>query len=92
LEDKELQLSAGDDPEALYDRRKLGEQVESAMANLDENYRVALELRYMGERSYDEIAELMGLPVGTVKTYIHRGKVQLKKIMMRRSGVSTLDR
>jgi RNA polymerase sigma-70 factor (ECF subfamily) len=58
--------------------------METAMADLDENYRMALELRYMGERSYEEIAEAMELPIGTVKTYIYRGKVQLKKILTRK--------
>jgi len=53
------------------------------MAGLEENYRMALELRYMGERSYEEIAEVMGLPLGTVKTYIHRGKAQLRRAMAR---------
>ncbi len=91
LEDMELPSSGGDDPEAAYGKRELGEQVEQALANLDENYRMALELRYMGERSYDEIAELMELPVGTVKTYIYRGKAQLKKIITKRSGVSVDD-
>lgn len=92
MEDMELRSAGGDDPEAAYGKQELGERVEQAMAKLDDNYRMALELRYMGERSYDEIAELMGLPVGTVKTYIYRGKAQLKKIMEKRSGVSVEGR
>ena len=51
------------------------------MAELDENYRLVLELRYMGEMSYAEIGEVMDLPIGTVKTYIHRAKVALRKGM-----------
>ena len=58
------------------------------MAGLEENYRMALELRYMGDRSYEEIADALGLPIGTVKTYIYRGKAQLKKVLMRQSGPS----
>jgi RNA polymerase sigma-70 factor (ECF subfamily) len=87
-------LPAGDaaSPEAAFGRQELGERMESAMAQLDDNYRMALELRYMGERSYEEIAEAMELPVGTVKTYIHRGKVQLRKILTRRGLTAAADR
>lgn len=79
-------LSAGerDSPEAVYGELELSRRMEQAMEALEENYRMALELRYMGERSYEEIAEAMGLPIGTVKTYIYRGKAQLKKILVRR--------
>ena len=88
LEDFDLRASDGANPEAEYDRRELGERINRAMGDLDENYRMALELRYMGERSYEEIAELMDLPIGTVKTYIYRGKAQLKKVMSRKTGYS----
>jgi len=91
---EEVVLPAGEssNPETAYGRTELGEQMETAMADLDENYRMALELRYMGERSYEEIAEAMGLPVGTVKTYIYRGKVQLKKILTRKGLSATSGR
>jgi RNA polymerase sigma-70 factor (ECF subfamily) len=82
----EVVLPAGEasNPEATFGKRELSGHMETAMADLDENYRMALELRYMGERSYEEIAEAMELPIGTVKTYIYRGKVQLKKILTRK--------
>ena len=54
------------------------------MARLDEPQRIALDLYYMGERSYNEIAEIMDIPVGTVKTHIHRGKLELRRMMTRR--------
>jgi RNA polymerase sigma-70 factor (ECF subfamily) len=59
------------------------EWLDSAMAQIDESYRTAIELRYMAEKSYEEIAELMGIPAGTVKTYVHRGKLELKRILSR---------
>jgi RNA polymerase sigma-70 factor (ECF subfamily) len=86
LEDFDLRASDGASPEAEYSQREMGERVNQAMGYLDENYRMALELRYMAERSYEEIGELMGLPIGTVKTYIYRGKAQLKKVMTRKTG------
>ena len=84
----DIALPAGEaaNPETAFGERELSQRMETAMAGLEENYRMALELRYMGERSYEEIAETMGLPIGTVKTYIYRGKAQLKKILVRRAG------
>lgn len=75
---------------ALHERSER-EWIGAALGELDETYRTAIELRYMAEKSYDEIAEIMGLPVGTVKTYVHRGKIEMKRILSRptwRSGVA----
>ncbi len=41
----------------------------------------------MGEMSYTEIGETMELPIGTVKTYIHRAKVELRRVMSREQFV-----
>jgi RNA polymerase sigma-70 factor (ECF subfamily) len=70
-------------PDAGTRARKTREQLERALGEIDESYRTAIELRYMAEKSYDEIAELMRLPAGTVKTYVHRGKLELKRILSR---------
>jgi RNA polymerase sigma-70 factor (ECF subfamily) len=88
LDEVALPAGEGASPENVYGSRELGERMERAMAGLEENYRMVLELRYMGERSYEEIAEATGLPIGTVKTYIYRGKAQLKKVLMRQADPS----
>ncbi len=46
---------------------------------LKEHYRKLLELRYFEEYTYEEIAEELSLPMGTVKTQLHRAKGQLMK-------------
>jgi len=62
------------------------------MQHLEETeYRIALELRYMSEKSYEEIAEIMDVPPGTVKTYIHRGKLEMKDIILKRDGKEVRD-
>ena len=76
-------------PDKLYHRKIRQEEVERGLSQLDPDYRLALELRYMGEMSYAEISEVMALPIGTVKTYIHRAKIELKRIMSRRQSVET---
>lgn len=70
-------------PDEQYAKRAERDRLERCLAELEENYRVALELRYMAEMSYNEIADTMGLPMGTVKTYIHRAKIELKRVIAR---------
>jgi len=83
IDDVELSAGAGSAPDDAVRERGQREWLEGALAELDESYRTAIELRYMAEKSYDEIAEIMNLPVGTVKTYVHRGKIEMKRILSR---------
>lgn len=48
---------------------------------LPESYRLLITLRYQAELSYDEIAEVMGIPLGTVKTGLHRAHKQLRQAL-----------
>jgi RNA polymerase sigma-70 factor, ECF subfamily len=48
---------------------------------LPENYRQVVMLFYMEDRSYDEVARLLDLPVGTVKTHLHRARQQLASMV-----------
>jgi len=83
IDDVVIPARAGDAADSALADRDLRESIERAMGELDESYRTAIELRYMAEKSYEEIADLMRLPVGTVKTYVHRGKLELKRILSR---------
>jgi RNA polymerase sigma-70 factor (ECF subfamily) len=47
------------------------------LSELPENYRQVLTLFYMEEKSYEEVSRLLGLPMGTVKTHLHRARKQL---------------
>jgi RNA polymerase sigma factor (sigma-70 family) len=53
-------------------------QALSALAQVDEVYRAAVALFYLDDRSYKEIAEILAVPVGTVKSRIARGIMQLR--------------
>ncbi len=83
IDDVVIPARAVDAADSALADRDLRESIERAMGELDESYRAAIELRYMAEKSYEEIADLMRLPVGTVKTYVHRGKLELKRILSR---------
>jgi RNA polymerase sigma-70 factor (ECF subfamily) len=86
VEDLIVAAPAKDGPEVALRHTVAADELERAMGRIDDRYREVLELRYMGERTYDEIAEVTGLPIGTVKTYIHRGKAALKNAMTRNLG------
>jgi RNA polymerase sigma-70 factor (ECF subfamily) len=83
IEDVDLLAPAADAADAPLRERDTREWLERAMGEIEENYRTAIELRYMAEKSYEEIASIMDLPEGTVKTYVHRGKIELKRILSR---------
>jgi RNA polymerase sigma-70 factor (ECF subfamily) len=69
------------DPAALVLDRFETEQVCRAIAALPEEYRVVSALYFMEEFSYQEIAEMVGCPVGTVRSRLHRGRRMLQKAL-----------
>jgi RNA polymerase sigma-70 factor (ECF subfamily) len=71
------QESALDEIEA----RELGSAIEQAIAKLRPEYRSCIMLRHVEDRSYEEIAATLDLPLGTVKTYIHRARHELRKAL-----------
>ena len=68
-------------PEAELARRTAAEDIEWLLSNLEGDYRQAIELRYLAGKKYREIAEMLDLPEGTVKTLIHRARIKMKKMM-----------
>ncbi len=61
--------------------RELGKQIEVAIAQLRPEYRACILLRHVEGRPYEEIAEMLDLPLGTVKTYIHRARNELRILL-----------
>jgi len=68
-------------PSALeqMESRELGGAIEKAIAKLRPEHRACIILRHVEDYSYDEIAEIVKLPLGTVKTYIHRARQELRE-------------
>ncbi|MGA7614659.1 MAG: sigma-70 family RNA polymerase sigma factor [Thermoanaerobaculia bacterium] len=58
--------------------RELGGAIERAIDGLPEDYRELIQLRHFGELSYEEIAEMKRLPLGTVKNKLFRARNLLK--------------
>ena len=70
--------------ESALDRleaRELGSAIESAISTLRPEYRACILLRHVEDKSYEEIAATLDLPLGTVKTYIHRARHELRGLL-----------
>lgn len=64
-------------PEERIISRQSSRLLDKLMDELPPRYRTMIELRFVGEYSYEEIAEKLGMPIGTVKTQIHRARERL---------------
>ncbi|MFI5234261.1 MAG: sigma-70 family RNA polymerase sigma factor [Gemmatimonadales bacterium] len=79
IEATALQIgSKGESPLEELEARELGSAIERAIGKLRPEYRSCILLRHVEGRAYEEIAEMLELPLGTVKTYIHRARNELR--------------
>ena len=77
---------SGDTPEQTAARRQLGAILDGAIDALRPEYRAVVVLRHHEDLDYEEIAEVMELPLGTVKTYLHRARRELAA-RLREAGI-----
>jgi RNA polymerase sigma-70 factor (ECF subfamily) len=68
---------AADTPLEVAERADLGRALGEAVERLRREYREVIVLRHQEGFAYEEIAEITKLPLGTVKTYIHRARKEL---------------
>jgi RNA polymerase sigma-70 factor (ECF subfamily) len=73
--------TSAESPAAAAERRAMARALERAIARLRPEYREAVVLRYVEGLAYQEICEVLGLPVGTVKTNLHRARKELAEAM-----------
>ncbi len=76
-------MPAADDPgpeDALLQAERR-ERLRLAVAGLPEGYRMLVQLRFQQDLSYEEIATVMQLPLGTVKTHLFRARQQLRQAL-----------
>ena len=71
----------GSDPMKALTEKQIKDKINAALDSLPENFKETLILYYMEELSYNEIAEILDIPIGTVKTYLFRGKIMLRQIL-----------
>ena len=74
----DLHAGSGADPERAALQSERDRALQAAVASLADPYRETVALRFFAERSLDEIASVTGRPLGTVKTHLRRGLLQLR--------------
>ena len=85
LDDEEQSVDVADEtasPDTLYEKKELREAVLRAMEGLSDEQRRILVLRELQQLSYQEIAEVLELDLGTVKTRIHRARKNLRDALV----------
>lgn len=81
FDERGLAARASDNPEAGLDRDVSRRLVWESLNLLSSEVRMAVILRDIQNKSYEEIAEMMSIPIGTLKSRINRGRLQLAKIL-----------
>ncbi|WP_369018126.1 RNA polymerase sigma factor [Thermatribacter velox] len=74
-----VEQSAFSDPDGVVLDKEMVLEMEKAIARLPLKLREVIVLRHIENLSYEEIAKITGLPLGTVKTYLHRARKKLKE-------------
>jgi RNA polymerase sigma-70 factor, ECF subfamily len=86
----ENELSDGETPDAVLASKEIAAAVNSAIEDLSEDLRQAITLREIEGLSYEEIAELMNCPIGTVRSRIFRAReaiaLRLRPLLDTREG------
>ena len=75
------QVGHGENPEQFTSRGELSDLLQDALASLPEDQRLAIVLSDVQGYGYDEIAQVMDIAVGTVKSRISRGRARLREYL-----------
>lgn len=82
-DDPDRVLAGGDDAEMALAATTLPDDVQDALRNLPDDFRAAVVLCDVVGLSYEEIAAQLAVPVGTVRSRIHRGRALLRGVLVR---------
>jgi len=81
LEEEHLEIDRGSRSEALEDAANLRLDLSRALAELPDDYKEAVVMHDLGGLHYEEIAAVTGVPIGTVKSRISRGRRRLARLL-----------
>lgn len=70
-------------PDIVAEKSEMRDIINTAISGLNEDYRTVIILRDIQGLSYDEISEIIGCSVGTVKSRISRGRKNLREILLK---------
>jgi RNA polymerase sigma-70 factor (ECF subfamily) len=81
---------AREDLEEEIERRDVSRRMGELIDRLPESHRTALTLYYVNQARYEEISDIMGVPMGTVKTYIRRARLRLRDLLLEEPDLAGL--
>lgn len=88
----ELEIEDGQpQPEAQILHREVKTEIARAMDQLEDEFRMILTLRVIDDLSYEEIAAIMDLKIGTVKSRLARARLKLKRILLQNGNILFTD-
>lgn len=86
FEEAVLIAAESDSPEIKYLGQEKGQLIRLALQQLSPELRIVLVLRELEGFSYEEIASQLKLPLGTVKSRVNRGKIQIAQAILEKAG------
>jgi len=89
--DAELPPSQLESPEAFTQRRELNRAIQAGIARLPPDQRIVLVLSDVQSMSYDEIVEITGAALGTVKSRLSRARARLRDVLMEHKELLPVD-
>lgn len=82
----EEQLTEKNHPEIIFLKKEQQRQLERLLAALPDDERLIILLRYTNELSYEEISEVTGISLSTVRNKLHRAKKKMRAVVKRKGG------
>ena len=78
---RDVEDESGHAPDAMAEQQEMRVEIARAIADLPIKYRVAFVLRDIQGHSYDAIAEMVGVPLGTIKSRVNRARSRFRDLM-----------
>lgn len=75
----QIEAKQTDSPEIAYGQRERNKEIQIAISKLKPAYQEVINLYYWNSKSYEEISEILGCPINTVKTWLYRSKELIRK-------------
>lgn len=85
-DDKEYEIPVIKDPSNSLEKRNIGKNIQVALNELPPDFKTMIILRDIQELSYEDISRIVGVPIGTVKSRINRGRLKLKNLLKKIGG------
>jgi RNA polymerase sigma-70 factor (ECF subfamily) len=87
-EERTLEITdPSDRPDEQVEKSELARRLDALVAQLPPDSRAAILLRHQQDLPYEEIARVLGVPIGTVKARIHRARIMLKQKLLAQGDI-----